>query len=487
MTLVSLNADVLTYLLSFLSTKHAFWLSLTTKQIHTLAMQQVYRVITLKHPEHVAEVCTLLLRDPTNRLAYVRELRIGGSALDNAEQAVANQIVDVLLHPSSMMIQCLQLGRIEWIVWSEPKFVDALIALRSLTRLELEGIGTKSMAVIERLSSRPRSLCLQFMRFFTADEDLPSLFSNVQRPAIASGSVVEQFTMSSGQASLLLAPASCSQWLALQHLSITNCNLPMSTFCFAFPNVKRIRLQGVTSTLRSHADNPCWTHLDFLDMGNITSDLPGAIFVPWVVTCRVRYLAMGIDLRARIIRETALSIVKLTTPVILELTCNPHMNGKFWRTVADSMRGRLHYLVVILKRDERSSPATHIELLEYWKWQMSTYMSSLGITCIRICCTSRADRQVLQDIPTLLTNVTSSLRYIALEHYPSLERDSWCDGRYDGCQSESTWWRIVRDGSRKSFARVATEIGERVDAYFKSADIESSLHFVDPLDGMQRN
>ncbi|KZS99536.1 uncharacterized protein LAESUDRAFT_718618 [Laetiporus sulphureus 93-53] len=243
----------------------------------------------------------------------------------------------------------------------------------------------------------------------------------------------------------------------------------MSTFARAFPNVKRICLRQVTATLPSRADDMCWSHLDFLDMGNVE------FRHPWIVTCKVRHLVLHLH-RAVGSPKAPVSVIQNAMPVVLELEINLQLNAKFWKRVA-LVATRLRYLIIILKWDEESSLDEYSRTLKGWKSELPAFMHALKISCLRICCPSPfpAAQDILQDVPQALKHVIPTLCYVALEHHHSSAHSDWYDGRYDGWQSESTWWRITTVGNDKSHSKVATDIGERVDAYMKSAEFESSL------------
>ncbi|KZT08453.1 uncharacterized protein LAESUDRAFT_68367 [Laetiporus sulphureus 93-53] len=469
MSLATLNADVLTEIVSLLSTKEAFRLSLTNKQVNTVAMQRVYRIIDLKWPRHVKQMCRVLLQEPAKRLVFVRELRISSIALEGANNATVARIVELLSHPFSAHIQRLTLGCIERLLEEHPSCADAVAALPALTQLELGDAYESSLAMIERLTSKPRRLALQFDLPFLEGDSIPTLFSE------ASGTPTEISESSTTSHEMTMhhpLPDPRLQWFSLHHLFLKKCNLPMSVFVLAFPNVKRICLRQVTSSLPSKNNGVCWPRLDCLDMGDVTYRHP------WKVTCPVRHLVLGIS-RAVGSPKSALSLVKMTMPIVLELETSLKLSTRFWDKLA-RVGKRLRYLIIVLKKaDTVSSSGDYAQNLNHWKSQLPAFMSKLNVSCIRICYPSSLPvaQDILEDVPQILMRSIPSLCYVALDRHHSSERSIWYEGQYDGYQSESTWWRITRIGTRdwEGLARMTTELGEKIDAHMKSDEVESSL------------
>ncbi|KZT07156.1 uncharacterized protein LAESUDRAFT_713664 [Laetiporus sulphureus 93-53] len=360
MSLVALNTDILTAIVSFLSTDEAFQLSLTTKQFHAIAMRQAFRIINLKHLGHVKQVCTLLLQEPVKCLVLVRELRISSAALKGASKPTIARFTALLSHPSSVHIHSLGLGSIEWLLVQQPSCADAVAVLPNLTQLELWGVGSDSLAMVEKLTSKPHELALQFGLHFHPEDPIPALFSESRdTPTENSGSS----TMSSTTTLHRSPPNSCSQWSSLSHLSLMDCKLPMSVFVLAFPNIKRICLRQVTSSLLSslpsQADGICWPHLDFIDMGDVTYSHP------WNVTCPVRHLVLRIS-RALVFSKFPLSLVETTMPVVLELEMGLELHARFWKMLA-KVGKRLRYLIIVLKDAGTSPSCDYAQKLNRWK------------------------------------------------------------------------------------------------------------------------
>ncbi|KZT00984.1 uncharacterized protein LAESUDRAFT_816167 [Laetiporus sulphureus 93-53] len=446
MSLAYLHDDVLAELFTYLSARDACRLSLTSKQIHPIAMQRAWSVVIIRRCARIQGVCEAMLKKPASRIAYLRELRVDSDALWGADKNVYSQLVKVIQHPLALKLRVLQLGNVAQLLVDFPSLVFVLASLSELIHLELERAGQNALSMIQRLSARPRTLRIDF----SGDQN-----NAIVPPSLLS---IDSF------------------WPSLLHLSILSLNEPIKTFARAFPNIRRLQVTSAYSFSSPLGQSPCWTSLEFLDAGTANTSLVRA------VKCLVRHSMLDI-VRCTDHGSSMISVVRGTNPVVLSLSLGMQRTPGIWGQLVD-VGQRLRYLILVIKPDPLFTTQEFIEALGTWKPDVSTILGTSQIVCIRVRVTFVVDpvRDAFRDLPEHLLDAIPTLRYVAMDmpehNFPTQE---WYDDSYDGHESCGSWWRVEAIDSKRSLVPVPIEVGEAVDGYLKSARFESSLDFVDPF------
>jgi len=90
-----LNEDVISIIVSTLSTRDALSLSATARRVHLVAKHQALSSIAMSSPRQIARICKYLLTDVEGRLRWPRNLTIWLCG-PIREQASVNYLVALL-------------------------------------------------------------------------------------------------------------------------------------------------------------------------------------------------------------------------------------------------------------------------------------------------------------------------------------------------------------------------------------------------------
>ncbi|EED80685.1 predicted protein [Postia placenta Mad-698-R] len=289
-----LNEDVLTHIVSYLSTHDALNMSLTSRDIYTIAKRHALSVVTMRS-NAIVRICTYMLDDIPGRLHWVRELQVCFHNIDGCfffavelSDTAARLLVSLFenaIHLKSLRIPYL----VDTLLLTQPRIAPALSALHHLEILDLELSPAESESernaevfaiqreMLREMRSRPVELSLWIPSF----SDLSSIqhIQTIRRLTLSRlNSHNEEYPNHAQGSQLVLS------WPTVSSLTLNRCRLSMSQAVRAFPNLRELCVRYPSSGLTS-TSSVCWPHMDYVKG-------PIALFKEWSFNCHVHYLMM---------------------------------------------------------------------------------------------------------------------------------------------------------------------------------------------------
>ncbi|KZT67468.1 hypothetical protein DAEQUDRAFT_767196 [Daedalea quercina L-15889] len=439
MALLSLNYDVLSAIVEQTDPCSALKLSMVSRRAYELGITQALASVTLSRSQlQVSAFCQFMLAD-RSRLPYLRELTIETGAFGvaryiefqrSADFSAAAELADLL--ERTHRLRCLSIACFEDLIASEPRIANAICALPDLVEIRLHNCGQLALGVLSRMRSSLRKLTFTVL----FNKKFPAFFHRLQSQDRVETLDVVHLDLSDGSlpdGEVHEIPSMPS----VRSLSLRGSTARMSLFVRAMPNLQRLRLSDVYTRAQSAPDsqkNACWTRLAYLK-GSVP-DLQ-----QWTVTCTVRWLQLGLTAYHY---DTALDIIRRTTPTILSLPVETKVAATFWTQFVDAASG-VRYLELCLDEGK-------VQKLSWWLDHIPTLLRALSISSIFLCVRHtqrigaeedskpvdvRSDR-TCQTIRERVAAAIPALKYIAIAIATRGEDP------FDEHQKAPVWWQVSR-------------------------------------------
>lgn len=335
MHFLMLDSDVLLEIIAYLSMEDALRLSATAKSIHIFARNHALRTVKLTSTDQIVPFCTYMLADVAGRLERMRSFTVNTSFSDiqKAYEQDKDWGVECLpeLFKNARGLRVLSIPLFHTEVYCPlPKAISTLPNLVALEVKEAEPSG------LAWLSSDYHS---------GQDYDLlPCLAPLVELESLH----IEKLNFMPHTPAL--APA--MQSASVRSLHIISSDVSMAAFVRAFPNLRRLELDGIVDPTRQTATRqdpfadahltPCWRSLDFA-----YAQLHD--FVQWPIRCPVHELHVAFWGPTSSVRTELVSVVHNMSPVVMHLSLRSldGLDTDFWvRLFAGMPRVRMMELEV---------------------------------------------------------------------------------------------------------------------------------------------
>lgn len=288
LSLQNLNQDVLSVILSYLSSHDALKLSTTTRSIHYIAKCRALSVIEMHSSKQLRKISKYLLGDISGRLHHLRHLIVNFpfqqwdefiiSASVRSLEAESTRLLRKIFQ-NAVNLTSLDIIQLDTVLRIDPGIGPALASLPRLNTLQLGHVQCPNMLkFLHDLSSRPRRFTLRLIR--------PCVQSNQVLTSIAGLQSIQSLQLIGDQEipHFEIKPQSDHLWPNILELSLSSCSISISLAAEAFPNLKVLRLAKFTCK-PSCSGEPCWPSLNHL----VT---PAKVFEEWKITCHVRHLSL---------------------------------------------------------------------------------------------------------------------------------------------------------------------------------------------------
>jgi len=229
MLLLDLNEDVLSEIVSYLSTQEALDLMLTSRSLQFIAERRVLSVVTIEswRVGRLMKFCIYMLANGACRLSHLRVLNI--SVVSRAFRKGGEEARDCARLLASLLEQAhnlrhLALAAVEALLECEPRIGIAIAAHPDFSQLALHDLGQRSMEVLRNLRSQPRKVEVYIETSFS---DLPVMVAIPDDLAYT--------------------------WPAVRQLEVDTSDVELSTIVRAFPN-ELLAVFGLLESLSSCVD-----------------------------------------------------------------------------------------------------------------------------------------------------------------------------------------------------------------------------------------
>ena len=336
MALMSLNYDVLSAIIEQTDPCSALRLSMVSRGAYDLGITQALASVTLSRSQRqVSAFCQFLLAD-RSRLPYLRELTIKSTAFGvkrriefqrTADFSAAAELADML--ERARRLKCLSIACFEDLLVREPRIADAICALPELVDISLDNCGQLAISVLARLRSPLRRV--KFTVLF--NRKLPTFFHRLQSQGHLEALDLSNLDLSDGSqphGEVHELPPMPS----VRSLCFRASTGRMALFVRAMPNLQRLTLSDVYTGVHGDQEGKgvCWPRLAYLE--GTVPDLQH-----WPVACPVRWLRLGLTAYHY---DTAIDIIRRTTPVVLSLPVETKVDATFWTRLVAAASGVRH-------------------------------------------------------------------------------------------------------------------------------------------------
>ena len=336
MALMSLNYDVLSAIVEQTDPCSALRLSMVSRGAYDLGITQALASVTLSRSQRqVSAFCQFLLAD-RSRLLYLRELTIKSTAFGvkrriefqrTADFTAAAELADMLV--KARRLKNLSIACFEDLLAREPRIADAICALPELVEISLDNCGQLAIGVLIRLRSPIRRV--KFTALF--NRKLPTFFHRLQSQGQIEALDLSNLDLSDGSqphGEVHELPPMPS----VRSLCFRASTGRMALFVRAMPNLQRLTLSDVYTGVHGGQEGKgvCWPRLAYLE--GTVPDLQH-----WPVSCPVRWLRLGLTAYHY---DTAIDIIRRTTPVVLSLPVETKVDATFWTRLVAAASGVRH-------------------------------------------------------------------------------------------------------------------------------------------------
>ena len=522
LTLLSINVDVLTIIVSFLSPADAVAFSHTCKAAQAIPLDPALHTVVLnRRTEQIEKLRDHLLAVPSrqNMLKCLTLTKAATWEIDRHTSDPANALADIV--DGAKNLQLFSCGTMENMIRaSDGRMASALTSCTNLRVLELRDGGSGAVDVLSKLQSphlRALVLDLAFMHKIPWNNLLEPLtrFHHLETISISKGAgrIMFSFTylppdLCGGPFPFVVAANSTAfdrQTVpvlpSVRTLSFHNTLIPMPVAATLFPSVTRLtfRTDRALSSSVSAADLqrefgtplPCWAHT----LAEVHLDVANSAL--WPLACHVRWL--DFDFLPAGCAQEALDAVAQTAPEVLSVAYRIDADNVFWvrlPIIAANLRF-LDLRILELSGKRRVSdyappllsshfffsygpppPIAHrISLQRYVILHLSSFPALKALfLCMRAFYQPRDHDAEVATMARELAQVNRTLRVVGvtLTDGRSMRQDEpvWREELLG-----SRWWKVERDEEWlhdvKSMEPIPTEVGLKVRDYMYAADFAS--------------
>lgn len=340
-----LNYDILTHVISQLSTYDALSISTTCKSLYTIVIRETLSSVHLATCEEIAKFPGFIFADPSKRIPLLQSLSFEEELLTTqANRAFYSRDIAPDAHlflenlaaflaqilTQSQHLRVLSLPISGPLFTKSPELGDALAANKSLVELTLCASDWETLQALSNMqSSSLRVLSLEYPRPFPEGHP-PFDFSWLTKHR-----QLEELTLISPPGVGEWDQSKKDKWPSLRSLGISG-PLPMTPFVSAFPNISSLRMEWLQIDADYEESAAQWSFLDHVIQP------PDADFCPWPIRCPVRWLEFwgpvhrDHDTKAGPSPKhaTTFEAVKRVEPVILTMSVYFQVNPEFWEEFA---------------------------------------------------------------------------------------------------------------------------------------------------------
>ena len=327
LTLLSLNQDVLSYVVGHLSPRDAVSLSSTCRAANTIPVEPSLHTVVLRRSiTQIKKLRDYLLKADFryNLLKSLTLLDMSTSETDHDFVEAAGALADILERTPNL--ECFSSSVMEDLVHaSQGRVFAALASLENLYELNVSQCGSEILQAILSLPLKTHKL-----RSFTAKMQFEvgytehgvcydALLSTLQQHPH-----LESLSLSlDGAVSRMGGPWSLPTVTAL---TLEDTFIPMSIAATIFPGVRRLtfRSAGAAQFVERGTAVPSWNALEAAHMD--ASDL-----ALWPLWCPVR--ALRVDMLTEVRARAVVLAVERTTPYVFACTYRVDTVNQFWKRV----------------------------------------------------------------------------------------------------------------------------------------------------------
>ncbi|GBE89485.1 hypothetical protein BKA93DRAFT_620454 [Sparassis latifolia] len=261
MPLISLNDDVLEYIISFVSPSDALRLAKTCRRAYAAAIPQSHSHIAITTPQKLARFCNFMLADSPRRPSCLEAITLRDSAFRFStagqmcpDYSSTSQLSEVLRHASAL--QSLTLYHLEKVLEIEPSLKDVLAALTRLKNVSFFQSGSQSFDLLSRLASRPR-----YLEIGGKGRVLQRAPAGLLAPLATSLGILKLWSSAT-----LLDTVDRNCRFFRVHTLVINEQRSLSRLAHLFPNVRSLHLLHIGPTSVTWDGLPQWNLLDHVEI-----------------------------------------------------------------------------------------------------------------------------------------------------------------------------------------------------------------------------
>ena len=259
-SILDLNCDVLYAILSFFNGRSLVEFTATCQSAYDAALPHLVSSVQLRRSvKQVLDFCNFMLSERHNSrtLPMLRSLRIGGISFRGLTLGIFPKLdVITTVLQQAHNLKTLEIGQIQWLLECQPRIYDAIVQLPCLTSIYFTAADQQSLDMISRMHG------LRHIHV-SHDTDLLPAVRPFQETLETMSSEYQFFRNDKD----LLSLADTDQWPHVHTLNLGLLAVQPQCLVRAFPNLRRLRLQGITRTLKSSPSqtNECWSSLDYVE------------------------------------------------------------------------------------------------------------------------------------------------------------------------------------------------------------------------------
>ncbi|KAI0791322.1 hypothetical protein C8Q75DRAFT_757708 [Abortiporus biennis] len=426
--LLSLNLDVLIYLITFIPSDDLLRLSYVCRLTYTISSPQLLRFVTLRGVEKVITLWRCVSAHTPNRGSFIRSLHISnvfpyGSDINVASRGTnwCRALICLLQNTQNLYdFSIFDLKELRIPDQIREEISRQLSTLRSLQILQLDNHKKSLPCFITNMLSRPQEMILRCTDYKgNVSLELPFPSSRLRKLTLSGYSLFD------------LSPD--FQCQALEELRCTRCTLYFPCLVQAFPNLRTLLLSGTNDfrrkpgPLNCHAiknyGNRRWHSLDHLianiwsadNVANYYSDHEddvASIPIRWVEILEISAIESEYDTR-----DLARTLKKLQ-PTVVSLSIDPSNISDLPSYFITSLYSAKVLRVTLVEE-------AHIEDIVNFLSNLQTHFSSLKNLIAFCLCIRRKYNPVSVDevdgpearfqVPDIIAHAIPSTKYIGLD------------------------------------------------------------------------
>ncbi|KAI0371664.1 hypothetical protein BV20DRAFT_964878 [Pilatotrama ljubarskyi] len=459
--LLSLNQDVLSHIISYLSYPDALSLAHTCKAAHALSLDPALHTVVLdRFAEQLTKFRDFLLAKPSRPL-FLKSLIITKTVTWDMEAGKAAEALGDVLEKATML-EHFSCGEMRNLVAADARVKDNLIALTRLTGLTLLEGGPETAEIAASLKSEGiRQLTLD-MLWHSRKTTFEYFFGSFRRYRR-----LELLSISRMYAKIIIPLVASDITIVMpsvRTLELHRSYIPLSLAATVFPSVTNLTFTnarhypnfGYRDVLPAEVAH-CWANVD-------EAHIDARDLVFWPISCRVRWLDLDV-LRGGYSRE-AIAAVDRTCPRVLSCAYTIDADNLFWVRLP------------VIATELRLLDVRLLELSGNPKKYMLTHLTRFPALTVIFLCIRAFYQPSDQDAETAsiaqdLAERNRHLRFIGV---------SFADGRstpedapvWDEERLSSTWFKVLRDEHDvRRTERIPTATGLRVRDYMYQANYDA--------------
>ncbi|KAF9809205.1 hypothetical protein IEO21_07505 [Rhodonia placenta] len=361
----------------------------------------------------------------------------------------------------------LQICKLEGLLQHEPRYGDAILALKHLVSVKFTGAGPLALNLISRLSSSVRNVVLFLEPGTMTWHDLLSQFRptpNVQKLELCHVRWLpsEEDVFSGPLPQPRKGDGITACWPNVRTLNLLRGAVPMHICARVFPGLRNLAVSE-KSLWTTSCDNSNWQVLDRV------STIPRSL-LPTTIRS-VHHLRL---LLVEYTENLLLSIEKVS-PAILSLRSDSAIDHIFWRSLMQRAPNlRCLDVVVECESERQETPEDYL----LWLLDLANALAATRVMCVRI----RFNKAEGWDVAPLRAHLSRFIATAKPVRYLSAECGSVVfRGHEDDLCGWRRWWRAQNTPGGRVLKDMSFEVGEELleklcDArLFKTMDLDGTF------------